>query len=258
MSDSKKLRDALDSHFEDTQIPEEVDLQVRQSFMEYHMKKGQTKMKKRILVFSLAAAILIPTGAFALNSSYFANSHVTLNGLIDSGVKQAASQGLTVPMDQKITDQGITIHFSEVYVEDTKVLIHYRIEKQDGTLVPFEFDTTGLELRTDGKVNGEQVENPTYNVAGQSGFNQLSFIGTEEKSNLPFTLVDETGKELETGIADHDKPEGVIAFVTSGAKLPQTIKLNVNANRIGTVKGKWKGQFTIDQSKATQATKTTK
>jgi hypothetical protein len=56
-------------------------------------------MKKKILTFTIAAAIIVPTGAFALSSSYFANKDVNINGLVDNGVQRAVSQGLTSAID---------------------------------------------------------------------------------------------------------------------------------------------------------------
>lgn len=254
MSISDEIKQSLTEQFDKTQVPEEVDRRVRQSFIQFHEKKENKNMKKTIIALSIAAAVLIPTGAYSLSSSYFAKDQADINGLVGSGVKRAVSEGLSVPVDHKITDQGITIHFKEVYVEETKVLIHYRIEKQDGALVPWEFDTTGLQIISDGKKDGKQVENPTYQEPGLEGFSQLSFIGTGRKDHLAFRLTDAAGQDIDTGIADKDKPEGVIAFVTSGASLPQTIKLNVDIDRIGKTKGSWKGDIAIDQSKAKQAT----
>ncbi|RAV23120.1 DUF4179 domain-containing protein [Paenibacillus contaminans] len=251
MSISKKIEQALTKHVEEIEIPEEVDQRVRQAFIQFHQQKETNKMKKKLIVFSIAAAVLIPTGVFASigGSSYFFNKEANINGLVDNGVKQALSEGSSVPLDVKIKDQGITVHFKELYTEDTKILIHYSMELEDGSLVPYVFDTTGLNVRSDGKENGKQTENPTYQQSGLEGFNVLPFIGTDKKDNLPFYLTDSAGKEIETGIAEKDKPEGVIAFVTSGTKLPQSVDLNVNINRIGTMTGSWKGKISIDVGK---------
>ncbi|RNB87882.1 DUF4179 domain-containing protein [Brevibacillus fluminis] len=260
MSIEKKISESLANQIEGVTVPAEVDERVRQSFRQFHTKtkKEHKTMKKRLLALGLTAAILIPTGVFALNSSYFAGPDVNLNGLVDDGVKRAVSEGLSVTIDQKITDQGITVHFDEMYVEETKILVHYKIEREDGSLVPYEFDTTGLQVISDGKKDNKQVENPTYQQSGLEGFSVLNFIGTERKDNLPFTLTDASGKEIDTGIAEKDKPEGMLAFVTSGKKLPSTIVLHVDIDRIGKTKGSWKGQIPIDQSKAQKATEAAK
>ncbi|WP_188067591.1 DUF4179 domain-containing protein [Brevibacillus brevis] len=253
MSIEKIIKQSLTKQIDETTIPDELDQRVRQSFHRYHKKKETVPMKKKLLMMGLVAAIILPTGVYAaLNgTSYFADNPKNLNSLVGEEVKRAAAEGLSIPIDQKITDQGITIHFTEVYAEDGKVLLHYRIEQQNGELVPFEFDTTGLN------VVGEANGNPVYQEKGVEGTSVLNFIGTKE-DNMPFYLTDETGKEVEVGIADHDKPEGVLAFVTNGFKLPQPLTLNIDVNRIGKTKGNWKGQFIVDQSKAKEATEAAK
>lgn len=50
------------------------------------------------------------------------------------------------------------MHLKELYVADSRISVHYKLEKADGSLVPFEFDTTGLDLKSDGKANGQQEE----------------------------------------------------------------------------------------------------
>jgi len=256
MSDSNEIKQAVTKHIDNIHVPEEIDRRVRQSFTNFHNKKERKSMKKRWIAFSLAAAILIPAGAFALNGSYFANPNANINGLIDKGVERALSEGLSIPMDEKITDKGLTIHIKEMYVEDARILVHYRAEQADGTLVPYEFDTTGLKVLSDGKKDGKQVENPKYQDPRYEGFSVLNFFGPGNKNEQAFYLTDAAGKEIKTGLAEKDKPEGVIAFVTDGTPLPQTIYMNVNINRIGETKGNWNGKIAIDQSKAKQATQT--
>ncbi|MEJ8546730.1 DUF4179 domain-containing protein [Brevibacillus borstelensis] len=257
MSISKKIEHSLSEHFEEIAVPEEVDQRVRESFIQFHQERERKTMKKRLLVFGIAAAILLPTGVFAAlgGPSYFFNSQANINGLVNEGVKRAISEGLSVPIDEKITDQGITIHFKEMYVEDTKILVHYSIEKQDGTLVPYEFDTSGLQLISAGKTDGVQTENPTFQQPGLEGFSVVSFLQADTEGRLPFYLTDDSGKEVVTGMAVEDKPEGTLAFLTDGSHLPKPLYLNVGIDRIGKTKGSWKGQFVVDQSKAEQATK---
>ena len=120
---------------------------------------------------------------------------------------------------------------------DARISVHYRVEKADGTLMPFEFDTNGLDIKSDGKVNGQQEENPEYNT-GNGMFSQLSFIQGED--NSPFELLSE-GKQLEhVGIRDKDRPEGVITFVEGPegkGSFKQPLTLDVNINKIGKIAG---------------------
>ena len=58
--------------------------------------------------------------------------------------EETLQKGQFIPLDEKITDQGITVHLKELYVADARISVHYKIEKENGNVVPFEFDTTGL------------------------------------------------------------------------------------------------------------------
>ncbi|MFE9080801.1 DUF4179 domain-containing protein [Bacillus mobilis] len=223
---------------------------------------NKNKKSKRFMYTAVAAAGLFVTAMIpqvqvaATNvASYFSdavtNDKVVNEGIHDeNGVKQdMMKNGQYIPIDEKITDQGITVHFKELYVADSRISVHYRMEKADGNLVRYEFDTTGGNPKSDGKVNGQQEENHEYN--NQNGvFSQLAFI--QSVDGLPFRLM-ENGKELKyIGIRDNDKPEGVITFVEGpegkGA-FKQPLTMNININKIGKLAGSWKGQIQIDPTK---------
>ncbi|PFI46260.1 hypothetical protein COI73_17895 [Bacillus cereus] len=131
---------------------------------------------------------------------------------------------------------------------DARISVHYKIEKEDGNVVPFEFDTTGLQLEDDGKVNGHQEKNPEYKKNGY--FGQLAFI--DGANDGPFELKASGVALKEIGIRFKDRPEGVITFI-EGLKgkdsFKQPLTLDVNINRIGKVSGSWKAQLQIDPTK---------
>ncbi|PGL28160.1 hypothetical protein CN941_29600 [Bacillus cereus] len=229
-------------------------------------KKGiftnMNKKSKRLMYTAVAAAGLFATAMIpqvqvaATNiASYFANEvsndNVVNEGMTDeNGVKQEGMlNGQYIPIDEKITDQDITVHFKELYVADARISVHYRIEKTDETLVPFEFDTTGLDIKSDGKLNGQQEDNPEFKT-GDGMLSQLSFIQGED--NLPFELVAEGKKLKHVGIRDKDRPEGVVTFVEgpeAKGSFKQPLALDVNINKIGKVAGSWKGQIQINPEK---------
>ncbi|OXB98666.1 MULTISPECIES: DUF4179 domain-containing protein [Bacillus] len=224
-------------------------------------KKGiftnMNKKSKRFMYTAVAAAGLFTTAMIpqvqvaATNvASYFSNAVtndkvVNEGGTDENGNKiDGRKNGKYIPIDEKITDQGITVHFKELYIADSRISVHYRMEKADGSLVPYEFDTSGLELGNDGKVNQQQEENPEL----KNG-EVISFI-QDKDDRLPFELM-VAGKKLETGIRDKDKPEGVVTFVVNPEEkdaFKQPLTLNVNINRIGKVSGSWKGEIQIDTS----------
>ncbi|MDA1772369.1 DUF4179 domain-containing protein [Bacillus cereus] len=225
-------------------------------------KKGMftnmSKKSKRFMYTAVAAAALFTTAMIpqvqvaATNvASYFSdaitNDKVVNEGIRDeNGVVQDMMKNRKyIPIDEKITDQGITVHLKELFIADSRISVHYRMEKADGSLVPFEFDTSGLDLQSDGKINGQQEENPEIKDDGR-----LSFI-QDSDDRLPFELI-AAGKKLdEIGIRDNDRPEGVSTFVITTEEkdvFKQPLTLDVNITRIGKVIGSWKAQIPIDTS----------
>ncbi|QWI15456.1 DUF4179 domain-containing protein [Bacillus wiedmannii] len=225
-------------------------------------KKGtftnMSKKSKRFMYTAVAAAALFTTAMIpqvqvaATNvASYFSNAVINDKVVNEGGTDENGNKidgmknGKYIPIDEKITDQGITVHFKELYIADSRISVHYRMEKADGSLVPFEFDTSGLELRNDGKVNGQQEENPELKKGGI-----VSFIQSSD-DRLPFELV-AAGKKLDhVGIRDNDKPEGVVTFVEGPEgkdSFKQPLTLDININKVGKVAGSWKAQIPIDTS----------
>lgn len=224
--------------------------------------KEINKKSKRFIYMAVATVGLFTTAMIpqvqvaATNAaSYFSNEiindKVVNEGIRDkNGVTQdMMKNGQYISIDEKITDQDITVHFKKLYIADSRISVHYRMEKADGNLVPYEFGTTGAHLGSDGKVIGHQEENPEYN--NQNGvFSHFEFIQSVDDS--PFRLM-ENGKELKhIGIRYSDKPVGVITFVEDpegNGAFKQPLTINININKIGKVAGAWKGQIQIDSAK---------
>lgn len=102
----------------------------------------------------------------------------------------------------------VLLYISKNYLSQIHVyqfIIEWK--KADGSLVPFEFDTSGLDLQSDGIINGQQEENPEIKHDGR-----LSFIHDAD-DRLPFELVAAGQKLDKIGIRDNDRPEGVATFV---------------------------------------------
>lgn len=130
-------------------------------------KKSKRFMYTAVAVAGLFATAMIPQVRVAATdvASYFSNA-ISNDRIIEEG--RDVTKGQFIPIDEKITDQGVTVHLKELYIADARISVHYKIEKEDGNVVPFEFDTTGLELEDDGKVNGQQENNPEYKKMGTS------------------------------------------------------------------------------------------
>ncbi|KAA6450278.1 MULTISPECIES: M56 family metallopeptidase [Bacillus cereus group] len=230
------------------------------------------------------------SATFNKDTSFFATTNT-----FPAWVNRSAKEGLTTPLYEKITSNGITISFDEMYVEKSRTYIHFRIEDKHGNLVPYEFDTTELDIYEDGKKDGKQVTNPRYKLPGyypktqiKEGFFKtgasapLEYISNEKLDSLlqygKDYVKDNSLKELpqeaypteeaefiqlpdldKTGVLYRmtDKPEGAIQI--SGSKsyvLPESIKIKLQIDRIGKIKGDWNYEFqvNVDQDKAAKAT----
>lgn len=123
--------------------------------------KSKRFMYTAVAIAGLFATAMIPQVRVTATdaASYFSNA--TSNDMIINEGRDVKN-GQFIPIDEKITDQGVPLHLKELYMADSRISVHYKIEKENGSVVPFEFDTTGLQLEDDGKVNGQQENNPVY------------------------------------------------------------------------------------------------
>ena len=197
-------------------------------------KKSKRFIYTAVVAAGLFTTAMIPQVQVAAKNvdSYFSdavtNDKVVNEGCTDeNGVTiDGMKNGKYIPIDEKITDQGITVHFKELYIADSRISVHYRMEKADGSLVPFELDKKEVNF----------IENTD-----------------EDTDRLPFELMT-AGKKLETGTRDKDRPEGVVTFVEgleSKDAFKQPLTLDVDIDKIGKLSGSWKGKIQIDTSHLT-------
>lgn len=255
------------------EVPKEVKERAYQSFSQMYKKDSKKKTKKKLLIAGLIAAVIIPTSTMALNNSYFVKPEVKLNDMINDQVKKDAADGKSIQLNEKVVDNGITLHVKEILIQDAKILVYYRFEQQDGSLVPYEFNTTGLEITNDGKEDGKQVESPHYKNKKFNAVQYLHFLSNTHMDNYQkdrignpdaienstLYLTNQAGESFETVLADHDKPEGVIVFETlDGEKFPELLFVNININRVGGTEGTWTMKIPVDMAHKTVQKDSTK
>ncbi|TVX86832.1 M56 family metallopeptidase [Paenibacillus agilis] len=181
-------------------------------------------------------------------------------------VRLGAAAGLSIPINEAITDQGVTLRFKEVYADANVVGLHYRVEQQDGTLLPVKYDTTGLKL-----VEQEVIDRwyGTFENFDPSKMRkEIWYYGEQGEVNIltywdwkrgikggPFYLANTTG-EIVGHSQYQDKNEGVIFLTVSDKASTDPLLFHVNLTRIGHVKGTWKKSFSIDRSLAASSTRT--
>ena len=255
------------------EVPKEVKEHAYQSFSQRYKKDSKKKTKKKLLIAGLIAAVIIPTSTMALNNSYFAKPEVKLNEMIGEEVKKDAANGKSIQLNEKVVDNGITLHVKEMLIQDAKILVYYRFEQQDGSLVPYKFNTTGLDITSDGKEDGKQVESPHYKNKKFNAVQYLHFLSNTHMDNYQkdrignpdaienstLYLTNQAGESFETVLADHDKPEGVMVFEPlEGEKFPELLFINININRVGGTEGTWTTKIPVDMAHKTVQKDSTK
>ncbi|MGG0255689.1 DUF4179 domain-containing protein [Bacillus toyonensis] len=268
MSFSNECKEAMKQ-----EVPKEVKERAYQSFSQMYKKENKKKAKKKLLIAGLIAAVIIPTSTMALNNSYFAKPEVKLNEMIGEEVKKDAANGKSIQLNEKIVDNGITLHIKEILIQDAKILIYYRFEQQDGSLVPYEFNTTGLDITKDGKEDGKQVESPYYKNKKFNAVQYLHFlsntridnyqkdrIGNPDASDTDiFYVTNQAGESFDMVLAAHDKPEGVMVFEPlEGERFPDFLSVHININRIGRTEGTWTTKIPVDMAHKTVQKDSTK
>ncbi|PGA96579.1 DUF4179 domain-containing protein [Bacillus toyonensis] len=250
------------------EVPKEVKEHAYQSFSQMYKKdsKMKKKTKKKLLIAGLIAAVVIPTSTMALNNSYFVKPEVKLNDMINDQVKKDAADGKSIQLNEKIVDNSITLHVKEILIQDAKILVYYRFEQQEGSLVPYEFNTTGLDITSDGKEDGKQVESLHYKNKKFNAVQYLHFLSNTHMDNYQkdrignpdaletsiFYLTNQAGETFETVLAAHDKPEGVMVFEPlEGEKFPDFLSVHININRIGGTEGTWTTKIPVDMGHKT-------
>ncbi|MFR3498887.1 MAG: anti-sigma factor family protein [Paraclostridium bifermentans] len=213
------------------------------------MKKFSTVAAASLLIFIGCSGVAIAT--YNLFSQHVLEDDVVNKGLVreDVSAVDSTKEGKFKPLDIKIKDKDIIVHLTGLYVAESRVSVNYKIETVNGNLVPIEYDTEGLELKSDGIVDGKQVEAPEAYVGKEiyegkevDKVSQLQFL--ESKDGLTFELKKEN-KSLDIGIRQVGaENEGTITFAGFNP-IDYPVNLDINIGKIGKVSGSWTGQVEI-------------
>lgn len=213
------------------------------------MKKFSTVAAASLLIFIGCSGVAIAT--YNLFSQHVLEDDVVNKGLVreDGSAVDSTKEDKFKPLDIKIKDKDIIVHLTGLYVAESRVSVNYKIETVNGNLVPIEYDTEGLELKSDGIVDGKQVEAPEAYVGKEiyegkevDKVSQLQFL--ESKDGLTFELKKEN-KSLDIGIRQVGaENEGTITFAGFNP-IDYPVNLDINIGKIGKVSGSWTGQVEI-------------
>lgn len=226
----------------------------KQKSDESTQKKGLFKpMTKKVKFILLTAAIVFIGAGISLTpqvkvigehlNSYLADN-VSNDEVIKSYDGNEHKVGRFISLDQKISNNGITLNFNEAYLTEGRLSVHYTVTDSYGEVVPFDFDTSQDTVLEDQKGQEHPV------IEGEEdSFSVIPFLKASKENRLPFELV-RNGAVIETGIRDTDKPEGVVTFVSMLDQEPWSVdnklSINVSVQKIGTVTGSWEGNILIN------------
>ncbi|MGL5675850.1 MAG: DUF4179 domain-containing protein [Cellulosilyticaceae bacterium] len=166
-----------------------------------------------------AAALLVVTGVPVVASGIYTlfTEHVLEDNVVNNGMTNEKGEtidgtkdGVFYTLNEKITDQGITVHLTELYVAESRVSVHYTIKDEAGNLMPVAYSTEGLDL--------------------------------------PFELMKD-GKPYHTGVRElGDKNDATVTFAAMEA-IDYPVVLDIAIDQIGDVKGEWKTQIELSGNK---------
>lgn len=178
-------------------------------------------------------------------TSYFATTQV-----LPEWVKRSAKEGLTTPVNENISDKGITISFDELYTEKSRLYLHFRVENEDGSLVPYKVKKLKNQKQLD-FISNNKLDSLVNELKNEDSPRHQFALSNDDV----LQLVDFNTEDVLYRMTDES--EGFIQI--SGDKsyeLPDSIKIKLQIDRIGETKGNWNQEFEIkiDKEKATKST----
>ncbi|UOW69399.1 zf-HC2 domain-containing protein [Paraclostridium bifermentans] len=217
---------------------------------------NMNKMKK--FGTAAAASLLIVVGgsgvamaAYNLFSQQVLEDNVVNQGLVreDGSIVDSTKDRKFKPLDVKIKDKDIIVHLTGLYVSESRISVNYKIETENGNLVPIEYDTEGLDLKSDGVENEKQVDVPEVNLGKEvyegkkvDKVSQVQFL--QSKEGVPFELMKDN-KPIDIGIRQVGAAnEGTITFA-GFEPIDYPVTLNINISKIGKISGDWSEKVEI-------------
>ena len=170
----------------------------------------------------IGTGFVSPTMAHMLKTLPYVGSIFGFIG--DSGVKEANQQGLTQPLDQTETDQGITVALKEAY--------HDRLNLSIGFTVTFPPNVDGFQ----------HIEKLSYNWGGQS--TTRTFTAEEAKKNYLLHWRHVGGNTYYGTFQPFFMEE-----------LPQEFTLQLGLQKMGGVEGNWSFEIPLSRTSADEVTK---
>lgn len=129
--------------------------------------------------------------------------------------------GQFYPVDYKISDKGLTISISEIFVASSRISLHYTVEDASGKVIELDKNYTEALF-----IGGGKNQFPMQLYKGDQQFREGvgSIVKTDDK------------------IAD-----GIYSFIYVNGDLPSDLSLDININKIESTEGVWKDRIDLKQ-----------
>ncbi|MED1797027.1 DUF4179 domain-containing protein [Brevibacillus porteri] len=183
-------------------------------------QRGWDIVKKTGLVVAGLTALVVTGTAVSPTFANYVNSLFQIEKDSDSGMKNAVHKGLVQKLEQKVTDQGITVEAKELLADSMRIAVIYDVYDESGKKIEDHILNAKL-IDQNGK---DWFEDDGGDNSGGHG----EFFITERFLNQIFE---------------------------SHEAIPDQLTLHFEQTEIAGKKGKWSLEIPIDMKKAKEATK---
>lgn len=202
-------------------LPDDFEVMVLNQLEPYQPRRKK-KWKKRVV--SAVAGIVVALGLTATFNPSFAE---WVGGLfsteqVDEGLRLASDAGFVVRVDEKVTDEGLTLHVEDVVADPSRLALSYQLVREDGKI---------LNSYLDFHDNGNEI-----------------------------MVLDDHGKPLEIfsmgWTSGGDQEYGMIELSVRGQEHVEKLTVTMNLVEIRGIKGNWKLDIPVDLTESKKSTKT--
>ncbi|MGG1221292.1 DUF4179 domain-containing protein [Brevibacillus formosus] len=184
-------------------------------------QRGWDIVKKTGLVVAGLTALVVTGTVVSPTFANYVNSMFQIEKDADSGMKNAVHKGLVQKLEQKATDQGITVELKELLADSMRIAVIYDVYDESGKKI----EDNVLNAKLIDQNGKDWFEDDGGDNSGSHG----EFFITERFLNEIFESTEAT---------------------------PDQLTLHLEQTEIADKTGKWSFEVPIDMKKAKEATKT--
>ncbi|MGG4498073.1 DUF4179 domain-containing protein [Brevibacillus reuszeri] len=150
------------------------------------LRKRRNVFWKRALVAACAVVILSITAGALISPAFAAyiSSFISRIGG-EFGLKRAAEQGFNTPVNQSVTDQGITLEIKDIVADQTRLVVSYVLKDESGNVLPnlvIRYYEENRIYLTDGA--GNMISHKPHGLSQGAGYADLLFMLKKPPNDL--------------------------------------------------------------------------